>query len=143
MNPIDPGLAKHFVQNRRVLFGECDPAGVLYTPRICEYIIEGALKFVSDCLGQPFERYMFARNLTLPARNFTVDFLRPLTWDDEIEIRAGLKEIRTHAYTVQVTAMDQQQVAFSGTVTQACVDSEAKKLAKLPAEFKAALKRHS
>ncbi|MGI9234283.1 MAG: acyl-CoA thioesterase [Woeseiaceae bacterium] len=143
MNKVDPSIAKHFVQNRRVLFGECDPAGVLYTPRICEYIIEGALKFVSDCLGEPFERYVFAQNLSLPARNFNVDFLKPLTWDDDIEIRAGLFEIRTHAYTVQVTAFGASgDIAFSGKVTQVCVDREGKKIAELPAEFRDALQRH-
>ena len=140
---VDATIAKHFVQNRRVLFGECDPAGVLYTPRICEYIIEGALKFVSDCLGEPFERFMFSQNLTLPARNFNVDFLAPLTWDDDIEIRAGLSEFRTHAYTVQVTAFkDASNIAFSGKVTQVCVDNQTKRIAELPDTFRDALQRH-
>jgi YbgC/YbaW family acyl-CoA thioester hydrolase len=135
-------IACHHVENRTILFGECDPAGILYTPRICEYIVEGALRFLSASLGEPFERYMFARDLTLPARNLTVDFLRPLTWDDEIEVRAGLKEIRTHAYTVQVTAIDKSgEIAFSGTVTQVCVDRKAKAIAEVPLEFREALQR--
>jgi 4-hydroxybenzoyl-CoA thioesterase len=137
---MKPEDANFFVENRTILFGECDPAGILYTPRICEYIVEGALRFISDRLGEPFERYMFARNLTLPARNLTVDFLQPLTWDDQIEVRAGLSEIRTHAYTIRVSAFDSNgDVAFSGTVTQVCVNRETKKIAPIPAEFRAAL----
>jgi acyl-CoA thioesterase FadM len=140
-NNID--IAKHFVQNRRVLFGECDPAGVMYTPRITECIVEGALKFVSDSLGEPFERFVFARNMTLPARNLNVDFLKPVTWDDDLEIRAGLHELRTHSYTTQVVALNQSGIAaFSGLVTQVCVNTETKTIAKLPEELRSALQRH-
>lgn len=131
---------EHFVEKRTILFGECDPAGILYTPRICEYIVEGALRFLSDSLGEPFERYMFAKDLTLPARNLSVDFLRPLTWDDEIEIRAGLLEMRTHAYTVQVNALnDSGDTAFSGRVTQVCVGHKSKKIEPIPEKFREAL----
>lgn len=140
---MGPKDAKFFVENRTILFGECDPAGILYTPRICEYIVEGALRFLSDCLGEPFERYMFARDLTLPARNLTVDFLQPMTWDDEIEVRAGLSEIRTHAYTVRVSAFDKSgDVTFTGTVTQVCVNRKTKAIAEIPDEFRTALQRH-
>jgi acyl-CoA thioesterase FadM len=125
------------------LFGECDPAGVMYTPRICEYIAEGALKFTSDSLGEPCERYMFSRDLTLPARNLNIDFLRHVTWDDELVIRAGLSEIRTHAYTIQVTAFATSgDVAFSGKLTQVCVNNKTKAIARLPDELRRALQRH-
>ena len=83
---------------------------------------------------------MFAKDLTLPARNLSVDFLRPLTWDDEIEIRASLVEMRTHAYTVQVVALnDSGDVAFSGRVTQVCVGHKSKKIEPVPEKFREAL----
>ncbi len=135
--------ARHFVDSRRVLFGECDPAGVMYTPRICEYLVEGALKFISNSLGEPFERHVFAHGLTLPARNLDVDFLKPVTWDDDIEIRAGLLALRTHSYTVQVTAFDDGgDAVFSGKVTQVCVNSETRMIARLPEQLREALQRH-
>jgi len=136
----DTSAARHFVEKRTILFGECDPAGILYTPRICEYIVEGALRFLSACLGEPFERYMFAKDLTLPARNLTVDFLRPLTWDDEIEIRAGLLEMRTHSYTVQISAFDASgNAAFSGRITQVCVGHKSRRVEAVPDNFRAGL----
>ena len=83
---------------------------------------------------------MFAKDLTLPARNLTVDFLRPLTWDDEIEVRASLVEMRTHAYTVQVNALNASaEVAFSGRVTQVCVGHKSKKVEPIPDRFREAL----
>ena len=134
--------ATHFVEKRTILFGECDPAGILYTPRICEYIVEGAIRFLSRSLGEPFERYMFAKRLMAPARGLNVDFMRPLTWDDEIEVRAELVEMRTHAYTVRITATNSAaEVAFSGTVTQVCIDNKTKKITPVPGKFRRALLR--
>lgn len=130
------------VETRTILFGECDPAGILYTPRICEYIVEAALKFLANSLGEPFERYVFGQGLNLPARNINVDFLAPLTYDDVIEIRAGLEQIRTHAYTVRVTAFNRDgDRAFSGTITQVCVDTD-KKLRPIPEKLRSALLPH-
>jgi acyl-CoA thioesterase FadM len=34
-----------FVQKRQVLFGECDPAGILYTPRIADHLSRPAWLF--------------------------------------------------------------------------------------------------
>ena len=134
--------ASHFVGKRTVLFGECDPAQVLYTPRNCEYIVEGALRFLTDSLGEPFERYLFAKNLTLPARNLTVDFLRPVTWDDEVELRAELAQASKHALTIRVTASDLSgQLCFSGKVTQVCVNSDTKTIAPIPVDFRDSLRR--
>ncbi len=144
MASSDLSIARQVVDNRTILFGECDPAGVMYTPRIVECIVEAALKFVSDSLGQPFERFMFGHELTLPARNIDVDFLKPLTWDDEIEIRAGLLELRTHAYTVLVVAFNTNgDPAFTGKITQVCVDTATKKIAEFPQNFREALQQAS
>ena len=66
MGSSEAAITMHLVEKRTILFGECDPAGILYTPRICEYIVEGALRFLSTSLGEPFERYVFAQNLSLP-----------------------------------------------------------------------------
>lgn len=140
MTPEQASIANHVVDTRRVLFGECDPAGVMYTPRICEYVVEAALKFVSTSLGEPFERYLFAKSLTAPARNLNVDFLQPVTWDDDIELRAGLLEIRTHAYCVQVTAFNNDDCpVFSGKITQVCVSIQTKKPAPIPERLRTAL----
>ena len=61
-------MARHFVHERTILFGECDPAGILYTPCICEYVVESALLFLTTILEQPFERYIFSQSMSLPAR---------------------------------------------------------------------------
>lgn len=76
----------YFTVKRKVRFGDCDPMGVLYTPRIGYFIVEAILDCISSCLGGPAEKAILDLGV-LPARSFKVDFLAPMAWDDELEIR--------------------------------------------------------
>ena len=135
---------RQFVHERTILFGECDPAGILYTPRICEYVVESALLFLTVILKQPFERYIFAQSMSLPARNLDVDFLQPLTWDDKIKLYASVSEVRKHAYTILITAINESdEIAFTGKLTQVCVSTEKKAIAAIPDRLLTALERLS
>lgn len=57
-----------FVHRRRILFGDCDPGGIMYTPRVTHFVIEASLDFLSDRLGGPAERRMFEMGVAPPAR---------------------------------------------------------------------------
>lgn len=134
--------SRHFIEKRKILFGECDPAGILYTPRICEYVVESALLFLTNILEEPFERYIFGQSMTVPARNLNVDFRKPLTWDDQIELFAQIAELRHHAYTIEIIAFNEAgDKAFGGRITQVCVSTDTKKPAKIPAKLRSALEQ--
>lgn len=136
-------IDRHFVHECTILFGECDPAGILYTPRICEYVVESALLFLTLILEQPFERYIMSQSMSLPARKLEVDFLKPLTWDDKIKLYASVAEVRRHAYTLMVTAYNEnEETAFRGRLTQVCVSTEGKGIASIPERLRAALEKH-
>jgi acyl-CoA thioesterase FadM len=135
---------QHFVHERTILFGECDPAGILYTPRICEYVVESALLFLTHILEQPFERYIFSQSMSLPARNLDVDFLKPLTWDDTIKLYASVSEVRRHAYTILITALNEHgETAFTGRLTQVCISTEKKRVTSIPSRLREVLERLS
>jgi len=132
----------HFIEERKILFGECDPAGILYTPRICEYVVESALLFLTTILEEPFERYIFSQSMSLPARNLDVDFLKPLTWDDQIRLYASVSDVRKHAYTIKITAVNESDTkAFTGRITQVCVSTDRKSVTAIPEKLRAALER--
>ena len=132
----------HFIETRKILFGECDPAGILYTPRICEYVVESALLYLTMALEQPFERFIFSQSMSLPARNIDVDFLKPLTWDDKIDLYAKVCDVRKHAYTIEITALNAAgETAFAGRITQVCISTEKKSLAPIPDRLREALEQ--
>src|SRR5262245_54342391 len=96
-----------FQISRTVLFGDCDPAGAIYTPRIAHYVIEALLDFQSHILGAPAARALFALGILPPARVLNIEFLAPLTFDDTIQISASVVELGETSFTCRVEAARQ------------------------------------
>lgn len=125
-------MNKEFIVKRKVRFGDCDPAGILYTPRIGYFVVEAILDFVSACFGAPAERSIMNLGIMPPARSFQVEFLKPMAWDDELEIRVSLKEMRSSAIVFRVTGFVLPDKVFTAELTQVCIDPETKQAVKIP-----------
>ena len=64
--------ASHFVIRRRIRFGDCDPGGVIYTPRLSYLIVEAVLDFLASRLGGPAERRIIDMGIFPPARSLSI-----------------------------------------------------------------------
>lgn len=128
-----------FVIHRRVRFGDCDPGGVLYTPRIGYFVVEAVLDFLAFRLGGPAERRIMEMGILPPARALSVEFLRPMAWDDELEIQVTVKDIRTHAIAFGVVGSVAGERTFTGELTQVCVSAESRRPVEVPEELRRVL----
>jgi 4-hydroxybenzoyl-CoA thioesterase len=122
-----------------VRFGDCDPGGILYTPRIGYFIVEAVLDFLTDRLAGPAERRILDLGVLPPARALSVEFLKPMAWDDELEIHVEVKEIRTHAIAFSVVGYLSGQKAFLAELTQVCVSQKTRRPVPVPAALREAL----
>ena len=116
-------MTDRFVVKRRVLFGDCDPGGILYTPRAAHYIVEAGLDFFRARLGDGAERKLFEQGIAPPARAFSIEFMKPMTWDDVIEIEEQVKEIRTHAIVLRFFGTVSGFDVLSAEITQVIVST--------------------
>lgn len=129
-----------FVVRRRVRFGDCDPGGVIYTPRLSYFVVEAVLDFLSQRLGGPAERRLIDMGILPPARALSIEFLSPLAWDDEVEIHVCVAELRTHAVVFSVAGHAANGAkAFTAQLTQVCVSRETRRPVNIPAALRAAL----
>ncbi len=60
---------------RRARWGECDPAGVVYTVNFCEYVASAFELFMAELLGGPLQTMKKQHGFAVPARALTLDFL--------------------------------------------------------------------
>ena len=128
--------------NRTILFGDCDPGGVVYTPRIGHFVVEAGLEFMSHILDGPAVRRIFAMGVLPPARALSIEFLHPMRWDEEIAIEVSVEEIRTQAFTLRVVARNHDGTeTFRASQTQVCVSPDKRRPVPLPEELRAALER--
>lgn len=124
-----------FVSRRKVLFGECDPDGVVYTPRYSDYVIEASHDFLSsifDAKGSALPLF-FEQGVFPPARALSFEFLKPISWDDEIELQVWVESIGRTSFTIAVEGLvNEGDTAFSSRLTQVCVSSASKEPMEIP-----------
>lgn len=137
-----PDTPSSFVVRRRVRFGDCDPGGVIYMPRAAYFVVEAVLDFLAERLGGPAERRLFDLGILPPARAFSMEFLQPMAWDDEIDMHVRVEELRLHAMTFSVTGMNAAgDKVFVSRLTQVCVSPETRRPVEIPAALREALAR--
>ncbi|WLQ16357.1 thioesterase family protein [Hahella aquimaris] len=129
-----------FTTQRRILFGDCDPAGIVYTPRISYFVIEAVHDFLTYKLGAPGVREILAMDILPPARALSIEFLAPMAWDDVIDIAVSCKELTTTSFSFLVEARNHaNEVTFRSTLTQVAVSPESKRPVPLPERLREAL----
>ena len=132
-------MNNEFIVKRRVRFGDCDPGGVLYTPRISYFVVEAILDFLSECFGASAEKTIMSFGILPPARSFQVEFLKPMAWDDELEIHVTLKEMRTSAIVFSVGGFVTDEKVFTAELTQVCISADTKQPTSIPEKMRQAL----
>jgi len=129
------------MMKRVIQFGDCDPAGYVYTPRISYFVVEAVTEYLSSLLGEPAIRKIMDLGIYPPAKALSIEFIFPMIWDDEIDIQVAVKNISNSSFSFVVEAFNANgQAVFTADLTQVCVSQETSKPIEIPAELKRALK---
>lgn len=138
LEPIS--TARPFRTQRRVLFGDCDPGGIIYTPRVAHFVVEAAMEFMTERLGTSFARFAIQTGVWPPARVLHIEYLAPMTYDDRLEIEVAVERIGECSHTLHVRAhkLDRTPTFFARLV-QVCVSAQTLQAVPLPDELRARL----
>jgi len=129
-----------FRTSRVILFGDCDPGGVIYSPRVAHFVVEAGLDFLSSVLGGPAARRLFAMGILPPARALSIEFLHPMAWDDEIGIEVSVERLGEHSFTLSIDAANAEgKATFRASITQVTISPETMRPVPLPPELRSAL----
>ena len=123
--PIEQIISvRPFVVRRRIAFRDCDPAGIVYTPRFFDPIATSAMDlFMMEVCGAMGARDKGLENLGTPAKavEFVFHKATPLGALIDIDVKCG--EIKTRTFTLTVNAVNKERESlFDGRLTIICVD---------------------
>lgn len=133
------------VIRRTVRWGECDPAGIVYTPRFLDYAVSAYEGFVSLMLGAPLHGAKGALGVDFPARAVTLDFRSPLALEDRFDLTLHVSALRSRSYDLSMTAqrLDAEgrpvALAFLARLTPVTVDPQTRAAVALPARLRDAI----
>ncbi len=118
---------------RRVRWGECDPAGVVYTPRFSDFVTEAHLAFFEYLFDATPYDLLSPKHLALPAKALNLEFKQSLWPDECFSIEVSIAEIRTRTYDLGMSARSNARgELFTASFTLICLDRDIKKAVALP-----------
>lgn len=122
---------------RRVKWGECDPAGVVYTPVFSEYAVSAFQAFLACVLGDPLQEKLRTMDLNTPVRALSFDFQRSLYPDQWFDLKVWLCEVRGTTFAIQVVATNMEgQTVMTADLTAICIHYAQRKSRPVPPEFR-------
>ena len=116
-----------------MLFGDCDPEGIVYTPRFSYFALEATHEAMQIMLGAPSISALKYMGILTPVRAFDLEFLAPVTWDDELRLEVQVSDITQHSFSFSVRGFLKASIlAFSATITYVTVSSDKKEKIEVP-----------
>lgn len=114
--------AQPFVVRRRVRWGECDPAGVVYTPRFTDYLVSAASLFHEHLFAQQPPGFREALGVDTPCKGLSLVFEGSLWPDQVFDMAVRVSGVRTASYDLQVRATRPEgNAVFSGVFSPICI----------------------
>lgn len=106
-----------------VMFGDCDPAGIVFFPNFSKWMDASSLNFFVQC-GVPTWRELVKTTgiIGTPLLEIHTKFMRPATYGETLQIHTSVQEWRSKTFTHQHLVMRGDDLLCEGTETRAfCV----------------------
>lgn len=111
-----------FRSERRVRWGECDPAGVVYTPRFTDFVVEAFHDFLEWLLEGPLQERLVELDLGTPAKAISLVFHKSLWPDDSFTMAVYVRDIRTRSFELDLCATSPRgERIFDATFAAVCI----------------------
>jgi acyl-CoA thioester hydrolase len=131
------------VIRRRVKWGDCDPAGVVYTVTFAEYVISAAELFYGLVFDTTPQRAKDEFGFGTPTKALAFDFRDSLRPDDEFDMTVTVADIRTRTYVLHIAAHTPAGLeVFHADLTPICVARGERRSIVIPEPFRAVLERY-
>ena len=133
------------VVRRRVKFGECDPAGVVYTPIFSEYTLSTYQWFLSAMLGAPMFHEMKRIGFDSPIKALTLEFRNMLVTEQVFDMTCSVTEIRTRTFDVEIlgrSITDKPHDIFLAKITPIMLSRAEKRSIEIPASLRTRLEQY-
>lgn len=130
------------IVRRRVLWGECDPAQVVYTPRFSDYLGSAYAWFIRVELAKA-RPTLEAGGLTAPAKAMALEFKRVLRPHDLFDMKIHVTDIRRRTFDIVIDARSPQGEAhFSGRLSPILVRASTMESVEIPVSVRGILESY-
>jgi 4-hydroxybenzoyl-CoA thioesterase len=120
-----------------VKWGDCDPAGIIYTPRVLDYAMEILEAWYREVLGVPWLTLNREMSMGAPTVRAELDFLDAPCPDQDMVLDLLVEDLGRSSITFLVSGRDRAGKAFFRAKLVSCfISRPAFKSIAIPQEFR-------
>jgi 4-hydroxybenzoyl-CoA thioesterase len=97
---------KPFSMKRIVNWGDCDPAGMIYTPRAIDYAVEAIEEWYREVVGISWMHINFTMDTCLPTVRVECDFIHPPYPRTEIDMQVRVESLGKSSLTLLIDGLN-------------------------------------
>ncbi len=113
-------MSRVVVYEVNVMFGDCDPAGIVFFPNFAKWMDASSLNFFMQCGVPPWRELVKTTGIIGdPLLEIQVKFLRPATYGETLQIHTNIQEWRAKAFLFRHVIMRGDDVLCEGVETRA------------------------
>ena len=120
----------------QVRFGHVDPAGIVYFPRIFDYLHDVFEELWEKHVGQRYYHLLLERKIGFPLVHSEVDFRRPLRFGDLPVVRVTCFRLGRSSLGLRYLLKLDEEVCVEARMTTASVDLTKMEAIPIPPEFR-------
>ncbi len=122
-----------------IRFGQCDPAGIVYTPNFFDIFNVVVEEWYGDALGIDYYDVIRNRRTGLGYVNALADFFLPCKMGDEIEVAVDVGRIGNTSFGLVLHAFVEGREALRGKFTVVTTSLESHRPIPIPEDLRQAL----
>lgn len=131
--------------SKSVIFrhGQCDPAGIVYTPEFFNVFNQVIEAWFCECLGISYYDVLGPRRTGLGYVRANATFFAPCMMGEEIEVFVTVTKVGRTSYDLVLHAMKSGQEALRGEFTSVATSLDAHQPIEIPPDIKGALSQYA
>jgi 4-hydroxybenzoyl-CoA thioesterase len=113
-------MSKTVVYSVDVLFGDCDPAGIVFFPNFSKWMDASSLNFFMQCGVPPWRELVKTRGIIgTPLLEIHTRFLRPATYGQTIQVHTSVEAWSGKVFTHRHIVRRGEEILCEGTEKRA------------------------
>lgn len=125
-----------FEVQQQVRFGHVDPAGIVYFPRIYDYIHEAFEEVWDKHVGVRYYHLLLEQRVGFPLVHSEVDFAAPLRFGDRPIVRVSCFRLGSSSIGLHYVYRVADTVCVDAHMVTACIDLDTMKAQPIPDEYR-------
>jgi len=132
-----PPAARPYNVRDVVKWGDCDPAGIIYTPRVLDFAMQALEAWNRDVLGVSWLRLNREHGMGAPTVRAEIDFLAAPAPDQALVTEVRVRKVGRSSITYELTGRSDEGLVYYRAILVACfIERPAFKAAPIPEPFR-------